>query len=168
MVLVIDVSGSMSPCADALLCFAPVLTRANPAVVEVFTLGTRPARVSWPWRSDPGRAVLAAGLAVPDFAGGTRLGETLRVFLDRWGRRGSARRAVITVFFDGWERGDPGLFAGLRRLAHAVFRVDPQAGRSGYAPVQSGIVAALPHIDRLSAGHSLAAWEQLLGEMADA
>ena len=173
VVLLIDVSGSMSPYADALLRFAHVLTRANPARVEVFTLGTRLTRVSRPLRQrDPELAMLAAGTAVPDFAGGTRLGETLRVFLDRWGQRGFARRALVTVFSDGWERGDPSLLgeqlARLRRLAHAVFWVNPHAGREGYAPVQSGIVAALPHIDRLLAGHSLATLERLLGEIADA
>jgi uncharacterized protein with von Willebrand factor type A (vWA) domain len=173
VVLLIDVSGSMSPYADALLRFAHVLTRAAPPSVEVFTLGTRLTRVSRQLRQrDPERAMLAAGSAVPDFAGGTRLGETLQVFLDRWGRRGVARRAVVTVFSDGWERGDTGLLgeqlAQLRRLAHAVFWVNPHAGRAGYAPVQSGIVAALPHIDRLLAGHSLATLERLLGEISDA
>ena len=163
----------MSPYADALLRFAHVLTRRAPASVEVFTLGTRLTRVSRQLRQrDPERAMLAAGSAVPDFAGGTRLGETLRAFLDRWGQRGIARRAVVTVFSDGWERGDTTLLgeqlARLRRLAHAVFWVNPHAGRAGYAPVQSGIVAALPHIDRLLAGHTLATLERLLGEIADA
>ncbi|MEU8634340.1 VWA domain-containing protein [Amycolatopsis sp. NPDC048633] len=173
VVLLIDVSGSMSPYADALLRFAHVLTRSAPQSVEVFTLGTRLTRVSRQLRQrDPERAMLAAGSAVPDFAGGTRLGETLRAFLDRWGQRGVARRAVVTVFSDGWERGDTGLLgeqlARLRRLAHAVFWVNPHAGRAGYAPVQSGIVAALPHIDRLLAGHTLATLERLLGEISDA
>ncbi|MFI5609324.1 VWA domain-containing protein [Amycolatopsis sp. NPDC051903] len=173
VVLLIDVSGSMSPYADALLRFAHVLTRSAPASVETFTLGTRMTRVSRQLRQrDPEQAMLAAGGAVPDFAGGTRLGETLRVFLDRWGQRGIARRSVVVVFSDGWERGDVSLLSEqlgrLRRLAHAVFWVNPHAGREGYAPVQSGIVAALPHIDRLLAGHSLATLEQLLGEMTDA
>ncbi|HVV12853.1 vWA domain-containing protein [Amycolatopsis sp.] len=173
VVLLLDVSGSMSPYADSLLRFAHVVVRQAPASVEVFTLGTRLTRVSRQLRQrDPERAMLAAGEAVPDFAGGTRLGETLRVFLDRWGQRGIARRAVVTIFSDGWERGDPGLLAEqltrLRRLAYAVFWVNPHAGRDGYAPVQSGIAAALPHIDRLLAGHSLATLERLLVEIRDA
>jgi uncharacterized protein with von Willebrand factor type A (vWA) domain len=173
VVLLLDVSGSMSPYADALLRFAHVVVRRSPSDVEVFTLGTRLTRVSRQLRQrDPERAMLAAGEAVADFAGGTRLGETLRVFLDRWGQRGVARRAVVTVFSDGWERGDPSLLgeqlARMRRLAHAVFWVNPHAGHEGYAPVQSGIAAALPHIDRLLAGHSLATLERLLVEIRDA
>lgn len=173
VVLLIDVSGSMSPYADSLLRFAHVVVRRSPADVEVFTLGTRLTRVSRQLRQrDPERAMLAAGQAVADFAGGTRLGETLRVFLDRWGQRGVARRAVVTVFSDGWERGDPSLLAEqlarMRRLAHAVFWVNPHAGHDGYAPVQSGIAAALPYLDRLLAGHSLATLERLLVEIRDA
>ncbi|WP_431876885.1 vWA domain-containing protein [Amycolatopsis sacchari] len=173
VVLLLDVSGSMSPYADSLLRFAHVVVRSAPASTEVFTLGTRLTRVSRQLRQrDPERAMLGAGQAVPDFAGGTRLGETLRIFLDRWGQRGIARRAVVVVFSDGWERGDPSLLgeqlARMRRLAHAVLWVNPHAGRAGYAPVQSGIAAALPHLDHLLAGHSLATLERLLVEIRDA
>lgn len=167
VVLLIDVSGSMTPYADALLRFAHAVVRRTPGAVEVFTLGTRLTRVSRQLRErDPERALVAAGRAVPDFAGGTRLGETLRAFLDRWGQRGVARQAVVVLFSDGWERGDPTLLGEqverLRRLAHAVLWVNPHAGRGGYAPVQSGIAAALPHVDRLLAGHSLETLETLL------
>ncbi len=94
------------------------------------------------------------------------------MFLDRWGQRGMARRATVVVFSDGWERGDARLLgeqaARLRRLAHRVFWVNPHAGHAGYEPVQSGIAAVLPHVDRLLAGHSLATLERLLREIAHA
>jgi uncharacterized protein with von Willebrand factor type A (vWA) domain len=172
IVLLLDVSGSMSPYADALLRFAHVVARKNPAT-EVFSLGTRMTRLSRPLRTrDPELALAGAGRAVPDWAGGTRLGETLRAFLDRWGRRGLARGAVVVVFSDGWERGDPILLAeqmaALRRLAHTVLWVNPHAGADSYLPVQSGIAAALPFIDRLLAGHSLATLQELLDEIRTA
>lgn len=168
VVLLIDVSGSMSPYSDALLRFAHAVARRMPA--EVFTIGTRLTRVSRQLRQrDPELALRAATSAVPDWSGGTRLGESIKAFLDRWGQRGVARRAVVVVCSDGWERGDTALlgeqFARLRRLAHRVFWLNPHAGGAGYEPVQSGIVAALPHIDRLLAGHSLAALEELLTEV---
>ncbi|WP_298176603.1 VWA domain-containing protein [Saccharomonospora sp.] len=172
-VLLVDVSGSMKPYADSLLRFAHVVVRSAPSDVEVFTLGTRLTRVTRQLRQrDPERAMLDAGGAVADFAGGTRLGETLRVFLDRWGQRGMARRATVVIFSDGWERGDASLLGDqaerLRRLAHRVFWVNPHAGHAGYEPVQSGIAAVLPHVDRLLAGHSLATLERLLREIAHA
>ena len=170
VVLLVDVSGSMSPYADALLRFAHAVVRAAPVSTEVFTVGTRLTRLSRQLRKrDPEEALVAASRAVPDFAGGTRLGETIRVFLDRWGQRGLARRAIVVLFSDGWERGDAALLgeqlARLRRLAHRVLWVNPHAGRDGYAPVQSGIAAALPHVDGLLAGHSLATLEELLTEV---
>jgi uncharacterized protein len=170
VVLLLDVSGSMSPYTDALLRFAHVVARSNPAGTEVFSLGTRMTRLSRAVRvRDPELALVAAGRAVPDWAGGTRLGETLRAFLDRWGRRGLARGAVVVIFSDGWERGDPILLAEqmaqLRRLARAVLWVNPHAGADGYQPVQSGIAAALPFTDRLLAGHSLATLQEVLEEV---
>ncbi|GFG52705.1 hypothetical protein CQY20_01630 [Mycolicibacterium agri] len=171
-VLLLDVSGSMSPYADALLRFAHVVARANPAT-EVFSLGTRMTRLTRALRiRDPELALATAGRTVPDWAGGTRLGETMRAFLDRWGRRGTARGAVVVVFSDGWERGDPTLLAeqmaALARLARAVLWVNPHAGAADYRPVQSGIAAALPYVDRLLAGHSLGTLQQLLDEIRNA
>lgn len=173
LVLLIDVSGSMEPYADALLRFAHVVVRRAAGSAEAFTLGTRLTRITRELRMrDAERALAAAGRAIPDWSGGTRLGEVLRAFVDRWGQRGAARRAVVIVFSDGWERGEPDLLgvqmARLRRLAHRIVWVNPHVGKPGYAPVQGGIVAALPYLDELLAGHSLATLEQLLEVVRDA
>jgi hypothetical protein len=170
VVLLLDVSGSMSPYADALLRFAHAVVRRAPHAVEAFTVGTRLTRVTLPLRHrDPERAMAGATAAVPDWAGGTRLGETIKAFVDRWGQRGAARGAVVVICSDGWERGDAALLGEqlvrLRRLAHKIFWLNPHAGQHGYAPVQSGIAAALPHVDRLLAGHSLASLDELLAEV---
>jgi uncharacterized protein with von Willebrand factor type A (vWA) domain len=167
VVLLLDVSGSMAPYADTLLRFAHAATRRHPASTEVFTMGTRLTRVTRPMRlRDADQALVAAGQAIPDWSGGTRLGEVLKAFLDRWGQRGTARRAVVSVFSDGWERGDPALLgeqmARLSRLAHLVVWVNPHKGKDGYAPLTGGMQAALPYIDDFVAGHSLAAFEHLV------
>ena len=135
--------------------------------VEVFTLGTRLTRITQALRTtDPERALVRAGEQVPDWSGGTRLGETLKAFLDRWGARGMARGAVVVVFSDGWERGDAVELGEemrrLQRLAHRVVWVNPHRGKDGYLPVQRGIAAALPHCDDFVAGHSLQAFAEVL------
>lgn len=160
LVLLLDVSGSMAPYADVLLRFAHAAVRVAPATSEVFTVSTRLTRITRQLRvRDPDLALRAAGAAVPDWSGGTLLGETLRAFLDRWGQRGTARRAVVVIASDGWERGDAALLgeqaARLARLAHAIIWVNPHKGKSGFAPETAGMVAVLPHIDELVAGHSL-------------
>jgi uncharacterized protein with von Willebrand factor type A (vWA) domain len=92
--------------------------------------------------------------------------------LDQWGQRGVARGAVTVLCSDGWERGDPALLgeqvARLARLAHTVVWVNPHKGKTGYEPVTGGMVASLPNIDQLVAGHSLAALEQLVQVIAEA
>jgi hypothetical protein len=167
VVLLIDVSGSMEPYADALMRFAHVVVRRAPRTTEAFTLGTRLTRITRELRQrDAERALGQAGKAIPDWSGGTRLGEVLQAFVDRWGQRGAARRAVLVIFSDGWERGEPDLLgqqlARLSRLAHKIVWVNPHAGKDGYAPVQGGIVAALPYLDELLAGHSLDTLQRLL------
>ena len=173
VVLLVDVSGSMSPYADALLRLAHRFVMTTGSNAEVFTIGTRLTRVTRAMRlRSPDQAIVAAGRTVPDWSGGTRLGETLRIFLDRWGQRGLARGAVVVVFSDGWERGDTALLAAqmrrLHALAHSVVWVNPHVGRAGYQPVQQGIVAALDHVDHFVAGHSLAAFAELIVVVADA
>jgi hypothetical protein len=141
--------------------------------VETFTVGTRLTHVTRALRGkDAERALVAAGETVPDWSGGTRLGETLKIFLDRWGQRGLARGAVVVVFSDGWERGDPAALAEqmarLRRIAHRVVWVNPHRGKAGYEPVQQGVVAALPYVDDFVAGHSLATYAELVEVVARA
>jgi uncharacterized protein with von Willebrand factor type A (vWA) domain len=173
VVLVVDVSGSMAPYADALLRLAHVWVRSAPRTTEVFTVGTRLTRVTTALRGRDAEAALReAGEQVPDWSGGTRLGEVLKAFLDRWGARGTARGAVVVLFSDGWERGTPGLLseqmARLHRLAHRVVWVNPHRGKAGYRPVQGGIVAALPYVDDFVAGHSLATFAEVMEVVARA
>jgi hypothetical protein len=132
----------------------------------VFTVSTRLTRVTRQLRQrDPEVALRTAGTAVPDWSGGTRLGESLRAFLDIYGQRGTARRAVVVLASDGWERGDAALLgeqmARLGRLAHRVIWVNPHRGKAGFAPATAGMAAALPYLDELVAGHTLDALHTL-------
>jgi uncharacterized protein len=167
VVLLVDVSGSMAPYADALLRFAHAAAHGGRSTrTDVFTIATRLTRVTRELsHRDPDLAMAALAAAVPDWRGGTRLGELLREFLNRWGQRGTARGAVVVVLSDGWERGDPELLAAqmrrLHRLAHRVIWANPRKARPGYAPLAAGMAAALPSVDAFVEGHSLAALERL-------
>lgn len=172
LVFLLDVSGSMAPYADHMLRLAHWIAQSAPGRVEVFTMGTRLTRVTRALRlRDSERALSAAAEAIPDWSGGTRLGEVLEAFVDRWGRPGLARGAVLVVSSDGWERGDPALLAEqmrrLRRLAHAVVWVNPHRGKAGFQPIQSGMAAVLPYVDQLVAGHTFATFEELMEVLAD-
>ena len=159
MVLLCDISGSMEPYARAYLQF---LTSAagSGRQVEAFVFATRLTRVTRTLRyRDPQRAIQAAAAAAPDWSSGTRIGEALKTFNDRHGRRGLARGAVIVILSDGWERGDPALVARemerLARFAHRIVWVNPRAAAARFMPRAGGMAAALPYCDALVSGHNL-------------
>jgi len=165
MLLLVDVSGSMKAQSEATLRFAQALTRARRGV-ETFTFGTRLTRVTAALRQrdrDAGLARLAA--AVGDFDGGTRIGEALGQFLAATPHAALARGAVVLVFSDGLERGDPAAMVAavgrLARLAHRLIWVSPLAADPRYRPVTRAMAGILPALDALVDGSGLAALARL-------
>ena len=167
LVLLCDISGSMEPYARAYLQF---LTAAGTGPnAEVFVFATRLTRLTRALASrNPERAIQRAAAAAPDWSSGTRIGDALREFNDRHGRRGMARGAVVVILSDGWERGDPMLvgreMARLARLAHRIVWVNPRVGAGAFSVQSGGMVAALPYCDALVSGHNF----QALTEVAEA
>jgi uncharacterized protein with von Willebrand factor type A (vWA) domain len=159
----------MAPYAETLLRFAHALVRSEPRATRVYSIGTRLTPITAELRHrDPGTALNQVSGAVPDWSGGTRLGEELKEFLSRTSVRGT----IVVVASDGWERGDPELLgaqmARLSRQARRVIWVNPHKGYDDYQPLTGGMRAALPHVDDLVAGHSLAAFEELSERLAHA
>jgi uncharacterized protein len=169
IVLIADVSGSMEAYTRAYLYLLHGAVRAVRA--EAFVFATRLTRLTRPLTvHDPGLALARAKEAAPDWAGGTRIGESLREFNDRWGRRGIARGAVIVIVSDGWEVGDVGVLARemerLSRLAHRIVWVNPRRQSATFSPVTGGMAAVLPYVDTLVSGHSLAGMDEVLAAIA--
>ncbi len=167
VVVLCDVSGSMGPYSRVLMRFLHLVVSGRPQV-EAFTIGTRLTRVTRELSvHDPDVALARATGRVVDWSSGTRLGEALREFNERWGARGLARGSVTVIFSDGLDRGDPENLAGemarLARVAHKVVWVNPLKGSPGYAPLARGMAAALPFIDDFVEGHSLSSLEALAG-----
>ncbi len=164
MVLVLDVSGSMTPYARMLLQYLHASVSARRRV-EAFAFGTRLTRITHELGGrDHDRALERAAEAVVDFAGGTRIGEALALLNRDHGRR-VGRGAVVVILSDGWDRGDPEVLAQemgrLRRSAHRLVWLNPLAAHPEFAPLTRGMKAAIPHTDELLAGNSLASLEQL-------
>jgi len=168
LVMLCDISGSMEPYARAYLQFLTCAAGSGPHA-EAFVFATRLTRLTRALAGrHPERALKRAAAAAPDWSSGTRIGDALKEFNDRHGRRGMARGAVVVILSDGWERGDPMVVGRemerLARLAHRIVWVNPRVGASEFSVRAGGMVAALPHCDALVSGHSLHA----LGEVADA
>jgi uncharacterized protein with von Willebrand factor type A (vWA) domain len=164
LVLVCDVSGSMTPYARMLLQYVHACVAARRRV-EAFAFGTRLTRITSELAGrDHDRALERAAAAVTDFSGGTRIGGALAQLNRRYGRR-LGRGAVVVILSDGWDRGDPAELgaemARLRRSAHRLVWLNPLAAHLDYEPLTRGLRAAAPHTDELLAGNSLASLEQL-------
>ncbi|MGH2991572.1 MAG: vWA domain-containing protein [Solirubrobacterales bacterium] len=169
LVFLLDISGSMEPYARAVVMFLQVAVRSGRRV-EAFTFGTRLTRITRELSGqDPDRALRAAARAVPDWAGGTQIGENLAAFNDLGSRTGTGRGAVLVIVSDGWERGDPKVLsremARAYRLAHTTIWVNPAAGQPGYEPIARGMAAAMEHVDVFLPGHDLQSLETLAGTL---
>ena len=139
---------------------------------EVFSFATRLTRLTPALsRSLPGPALRRAGQAAPDWLGGTRIGASLKEFNDAYGRRGTARGAVVVIVSDGWDTGDPQLvrreMERLSLVAHRIVWVNPRTKSASYQPLAGGMAAAWPHCDAVVSAHTVQALDQLTAALAD-
>jgi uncharacterized protein with von Willebrand factor type A (vWA) domain len=160
----------MEPYARAYLQFLACAAGSGRRA-EAFTFATRLTRLTRALGSRrPESAIQRAAAAAPDWSSGTRIGDALKEFNDRHGRRGLARGAVVVILSDGWERGDPELVGRemerLARLAHRIVWVNPRVSASDFSVQAAGMVAALEHCDAVVSGHSLAALEEVVEAIA--
>ena len=166
LILILDVSGSMADYSRHLLQFAYSARRAATRV-EVFCFGTRLTRITGELnRRRPDDALERAAASVVDWAGGTRIGDSLRTFVTEWGRRGIARGGIVVICSDGLDRGDPAVLDAamerLARLSHRIVWVNPHVGGDpGFRPSTIGMMIAAPHTDLLLSGHDLGSLEEL-------
>ena len=172
LVLILDVSGSMTDYSRSLLQFAYSARRAATRV-EVFCFGTRLTRITRELENRrPDEALSRAAEAVVDWDGGTRIGESLAAFVRDWGRRGTSRGAVVVICSDGLDRGDPAVLdkalERLGRLCHRIVWLNPHAtGGAGFRPSTLGMMVAAPHVDLLLSGHDLASLEEFAARLPD-
>jgi hypothetical protein len=166
LILILDVSGSMSDYSRNLLQFAYSARRAS-SRVEVFCFGTRLTRITKALeRRRADDALDHAARTVFDWEGGTRIGESIDAFVRDWGRRGVCRGGIVVICSDGLDRGDPSVLSAamerLSRLCHRVVWMNPHKGNSlDFTPSTLGMMVAAPHIDRVLSGHDLRSLEEL-------
>jgi uncharacterized protein with von Willebrand factor type A (vWA) domain len=173
LLVLVDTSGSMDPHLRFLLAFVLALRRAAPGS-EVFAFNTRLVRLTpWLGRARAGeveRTLAALAAAVPDWSGGTRIGECLAAFVERHLDPLVDARTVVLVASDGLDRGEVApLAAAMRRIrarARRVFWLNPLAGDPRYQPTARAMAAALPHVDRLLPANDLESLARLLPLLA--
>ncbi len=170
LVVLCDTSGSMDAHTRFLLAFLLSLKKIAPRT-ELFAFSTALVRLT-PWIA-PGKLEvtlerLAAG--VPDWSGGTKIGESLAKFVELYRDMLVDARTIVVIVSDGLDRGDTGVLAGamraIRSRARRVIWLNPLLGDPRFEPTQRGMEAALPFVDVLAPAHNLESLERLLPMLA--
>ncbi len=165
LVLICDVSGSMERYTRMFLHFVHTVAISGQQL-EAFLFATRLTRITRHLEArGVDQAVAQVARAVPDWAGGTRIGEAIKAFNYRWARRVLRGGAIVLVISDGWDRGEPDLLshemARLQRSCHRLIWLNPLLGSPTYQPLTRGMQAALPYIDDFLPAHNLHSLQEL-------
>ena len=170
LALICDVSGSMERYTRMLLHFIHTIAAGQP--IEAFLFATRLTRITRQLRyRSIDQAIAEVSRAVPDWAGGTRIGEAVKTFNYQWLRRTLRGQAIVMIISDGWDRGDPELLARetsrLQRSCHRLMWLNPLLGSPDYQPLTQGMQAALPYVDDFLPVHNMNSLQALADRLSD-
>lgn len=165
VVLLCDVSGSMDLYSRFLIQFIYALQHAV-GRVETFVFSTGLHRITGSLAAADLRAALdEVARQVPDWSGGTKIGRSLRAFLNEHAATTLDHRTVAIIISDGWDTGDAdvleGAMAEIRRRAGRVIWLNPLLASPGYEPICQGMRVALPYVDVFAPAHNLESLRRL-------
>ena len=170
IVVLCDTSGSMDPHVRFLLSFLLALKRVARRT-ELFAFNTALVHLT-PWVSSGkvGATLERLAAGVPDWSGGTRIGESLAEFASRYLNEMVDAKTVVVILSDGLDRGDTQMLAramrSIRLRARKVIWLNPLLGDARYEPTAQGMAAALPFVDVLAPAHNLESLERLIPMVA--
>ena len=168
LVIIADVSGSMERYARMLLHFIYSVAEGERRV-EAFVFATRFTRITGEIARHGVRDAPMVARHVPDWGGGTRIGDAVRTFNVQWARRVVSRGAIVLLISDGWDRGDPDMLgremARLQRSCRRLIWLNPLLGAPGYQPLTRGMQAALRFVDDFLPAHNLTSLEALAAHL---
>ena len=153
LIVIADISGSMERYTQMLLHFLHGAQHRF-GRVETFVFATRLTRITRELqRRNPSDALRMVAQSVPDWSGGTRIGDALETYNRWWSRRVSRGGPIGLIISDGWDTGEPEHLAAqmevFARSVQSVVWLNPLAGRSGFTPEARGMAASLPYVDEL-------------------
>jgi uncharacterized protein len=170
LIVICDISGSMDRYSRLLLQFIHTIEN-DMAKVEAFVFGTRLTRITRVLKKRPiDEAITRVSREVQDWAGGTRIGESIQTFNQEYARRVLRNGAVVLIISDGWDRGDPQLLGNemmrLQRSSYRLIWLNPLLGSPRYQPLTRGMQAALPYIDDFLPVHNMESLEMLADHLS--
>ena len=174
LLVLVDVSGSMERYARLLLAFLHAATRGGRDRIgrrDVFAFGTHLTDLTPAFRlADTDAMLAAAGTAISDFAGGTRLGESLATLRQQHARRLVGRRTLVLAITDGLDTGPAEELAReldwLRRRSRRLLWLNPLLRFDGYAPTARGAAVLHRYAHCMLAVHNVSKLEDLAASLA--
>jgi hypothetical protein len=159
LVVLADISGSMHRYTRMLLHFVHAVANDGHRVAA-FTFGTRLTNITRELRArDVDDALAAVSRAVPDWAGGTRIGACLAEFNRLWSRRVLAQGARVLLVSDGLDRDDTARLAREMERLHlscrGLYWLNPLLRYAKFEAKAAGVAAMLPHVDAFLPAHNL-------------
>ena len=170
IVVLLDVSGSMKLYSRFFLQFVKGLV-SEWIDTDAYLFHTKLVRVTDTLREkDAMKAMSRLALMAEGFGGGTRLGESLKIFNDSYAKRALNSRTVLMILSDGYDTGAPDVMAGeLKRLKKRVRRIvwlNPVLGWRDYEPITRAMALALPFIDHFCAANTLESLAEIENDIA--
>jgi len=156
--ILIDGSRSVSERTGAAIAFARALAARSPRT-SVFFFSTELRDVT---RTIGSAHVGNLGGA---WGGGTKIGASLRAFVDDHGARVLSPDTVVFIFSDGLDVGNPHELSramrDIERRSAAIVWLNPHAATPGYSPTARGMRAALPYVAILAAAQNASDFTRL-------
>jgi uncharacterized protein with von Willebrand factor type A (vWA) domain len=164
ILILMDISGSMERYARLLLAFLHASTHGMRR--DVFAFGTDLTDLTPAFEQADADAMLdMAARRIQDFAGGTRLGQSLASLRTCHAKRLLGRRTVVLLITDGLDTGEPDILSaeldGLKRRTRHLFWLNPLMRYDGYAPIARGAAVLHQKADAMLAVHNLSRLQDL-------
>ncbi len=165
LVLLCDVSKSMELYTTFLIQFMYAFQQVY-SRMETFTFGTSLKRITPLLKENnfPGALHLLEA-ENNDWAGGTRIGESLDSFVKIYSKKMLDSKTIIIILSDGWDKGNMDILKKNMELIEAgskkIIWLNPLAGYASYRPEVAGMQTAMPFIDVFASVHNAESLRQL-------
>lgn len=174
LILMVDISGSMSSYSRMMLLFAHALKTHQAkrySEIHIFTFGTRLTNVTRKiTNKDPDQALADIGTMVQDWDGGTAIGASLDRFAKDWAKRVLGSDSIVVLISDGLDRGDTTLLEKaarhIRLSCKRFIWMNPLLRFDGFEPTAKGISALRPHVDQFQSAHNLDSFAELAASLS--
>lgn len=167
LVLLCDVSKSMELYSRFMIQFSFSFNQVFKQI-ETFVFSTKLAKITDILRGGNFDDILKnLSENVPNWSGGTRIGESFMDFIENYGEKYLTSRTIVFIISDGWDTGDLEALETAMKTFHKkadkVIWLNPLASNPSYEATTAGMKLALPYIDVFAAGHNVESLRKVVG-----